>query len=198
MAERMKSITDARQGLPGLSQTAGERMERYIITQKGQPQSVLLGYKDYQGMVAAVELLHQPAALANLHRGLQQLRKGSGTTFEEMEAAVERAEANDSTDVLNAFQLAGDYLQGEGVALAAAAESTWEPVRPEPISKTIEIPEFGNIEVILTRTVGGGNKVPNVNRARTSTKESEQHSASKTTTRAAKRTAGSAILKAKG
>jgi PHD/YefM family antitoxin component YafN of YafNO toxin-antitoxin module len=177
MAERMKSITDARQGLPGLSQTAGERMERYIITQKGQPQSVLLGYKDYQGMVAAVELLHQPAALANLHRGLQQLRKGLGTTFEEMEAAVERAEANDSTDVLDAL---------------------WEPVRPEPISKTIEIPEFGNIEVILTRTVGGGNKVPNANRARTSAKGSEQHSASKTTTRAAKTAAGSAILKAKG
>lgn len=135
MAEQVKSITDALQGLPGLSSSADERMERYIITQEGQPQSVLLGYKDYLGMLAAVELLHQPAALANLHRGLQQLQEGEGLTFDEMEAAIERAEANEPAQVIL-----------------------------EPISQTIEIPEVGNVEVIFTRaTIGGRNKMPEGN-----------------------------------
>lgn len=127
MAEHTKSITDARQGLPGLSHNAAERMERYIITQQGQPQSVLLGFKDYQGLVATVDLLQQPAALANLHRGLKQIREGQGMTFEEMEARLERAEAGE-----------------EGVA--------FEPVTAfDPIVRTIEVPEVGNIEVTFTR-----------------------------------------------
>jgi len=174
MAEQVKSITDARQGLPGLSHNAGKRMERYIITQQGQPQSVLLGYKDYQGMVAAVELLHQPAALANLHRGLQQLREGEGLTFEEMEAAVERTEANDIESYTQEQDVEGSLartvypLKGMEGAPAAYSEATaveagmvefsQEPVQvihAKPISKTIEIPEFGNIDTHSRRREKG-------------------------------------------
>jgi PHD/YefM family antitoxin component YafN of YafNO toxin-antitoxin module len=179
MAEQMKSITDARQGLPGLSHNAGERMERYVITQQGQPQSVLLGYRDYQGMVAAVDLLHQPATLANLHRGIQRLREGEGMTFEEMEEAVERAEAkelerhgrrervtssltnpggrlHDSNVILEETPfVSGKATTKETGVMRSALESPGT-IPPAAISTTIEIPEFGNIELILTRTVGGG------------------------------------------
>ncbi len=188
MAEQVKSITDARQGLPGLSRNAGERMERYIITQQGQPQSVLLGYKDYLGMVAAVELLHQPAALANLHRGLEQLHEGAGLTFEQMEAAVERAEANEleahgEEQDVSSFSPGADPLQGTEMMLEKA------------IRKTIEIPEFGNIEVILTRTVGRGNEVSNIDRWAASVQRAEQRGASKTRASMTHGEAGSDVLK---
>jgi prevent-host-death family protein len=80
MAEQMKSITDARQNLPGLSQSAQEHMERYIITNQGQPQSVLVGYSDYQQIKAVMELARRPEAVADIQEGLRQMRSGQRLT----------------------------------------------------------------------------------------------------------------------
>ena len=83
MPEKMKSISEARQNLPSLSQTAQKRLDRYIITHKGQPQSVLLSYKDYLGMKAAAELSRQPEIVESIRTGLRQLDAGKGLTRRE-------------------------------------------------------------------------------------------------------------------
>jgi PHD/YefM family antitoxin component YafN of YafNO toxin-antitoxin module len=83
MPEKMKSISEARQNLPSLSQTAQKRLDRYIITHKGQPQSVLLSYKDYLGMKAAAELSRQPEIVESIRTGLRQLDAGKGLTPDE-------------------------------------------------------------------------------------------------------------------
>jgi prevent-host-death family protein len=53
MAEQFTSITNARKTLPVLSQSAQGGDERYIITNQGKPQAVLIGYGEYQGIMAA-------------------------------------------------------------------------------------------------------------------------------------------------
>lgn len=75
MAEEFTSITEARKLLPRLSQTVQRGGERYIITNQGEPQAVLLGYKDYKGLLAAVELLNRPRDLRNLEEGLAQTER---------------------------------------------------------------------------------------------------------------------------
>jgi PHD/YefM family antitoxin component YafN of YafNO toxin-antitoxin module len=72
MAEQFTSITNARKTLPVLSQSAQGGDERYIITNQGKPQAVLIGYGEYQGIMAATELINRPLALASLERGLRQ------------------------------------------------------------------------------------------------------------------------------
>jgi hypothetical protein len=82
MAEQFKSITDARKALPELSRAAQRGMERCIITNQGEPQSVLLGYGEYLGLVAAAELLDRPRDLASLERGLESgIQQNSLLTF---------------------------------------------------------------------------------------------------------------------
>lgn len=76
MPEQHTSISEARKNLPKLSQAAKTRMDRYIITHQGQPQSVLLGYKEYQGMKAALELLHRPEIMADIDAGLKDFESG--------------------------------------------------------------------------------------------------------------------------
>jgi PHD/YefM family antitoxin component YafN of YafNO toxin-antitoxin module len=88
MAEQMKSITDARKNLPGLSQAAQRKMDRYVITHQGQPQSVLVGWSEYQGMKALQELMNQPEALASLRRGLSQAKAGKRLTSEQVLAQL--------------------------------------------------------------------------------------------------------------
>ena len=104
MAEHVKSITDVRKSLPKFSRSATERMERYIITQHGEPQSVLLGYKEYKGLLAAAELLREPNTLKKVHKGIEEIREGRGLTFDEMEAAIEKAESRKA-----ASELAGKF-----------------------------------------------------------------------------------------
>jgi prevent-host-death family protein len=84
MAEQIRSITDARQNLTGLSQSAQQDMERYVITNQGRPQSVLVGYEDYRGMQAATELAHRPDAVESIRRGMEQLSRGERLTPAQM------------------------------------------------------------------------------------------------------------------
>lgn len=76
MSEKLKSVSEARRTLPSLSKSAQDKMDRYIITQQGQPQSVLLGYRDYQALKHSVNLLRRgrDAARAYLDRARQLAR----------------------------------------------------------------------------------------------------------------------------
>lgn len=89
MAEKHMPVSEARQQLPGLCKQAGSRMTRYIITQHGQPQAVMLGYKDYLSMKAAVELLQRPELVADIETGLAQLRRGERLSQEEAERRLQ-------------------------------------------------------------------------------------------------------------
>lgn len=88
MAERLTPISKARAALTRLSRAAQKRLDRYVITQQGQPQSVLLGYEEYRGMQAAVELLQRPQVIANINAGLKDLENGKRLTPDEMKKRV--------------------------------------------------------------------------------------------------------------
>ena len=88
MPEEVKSISEARQTLSALSKSARTRMNRYIITQNGKPQSVLLGYKDYQGLMFAAELLGRPDVVESIKGGLSDLKRGRRISAEDMEKRV--------------------------------------------------------------------------------------------------------------
>lgn len=90
MAEQLKSITDARRSLREISNAAQTRMDRYIITNQGQPQSVLLGYREYQSLKATAELMARPEEQARLEKGLEQLNRGRRLTFDELKSSVQR------------------------------------------------------------------------------------------------------------
>jgi PHD/YefM family antitoxin component YafN of YafNO toxin-antitoxin module len=84
MPERVKSITEVSRSLTALSQSARTQMKRYVITDQGEPQSVLLGYKDYQGLKMAAELLHRPDVVESIKSGLDDLKNGNRISGDEM------------------------------------------------------------------------------------------------------------------
>jgi PHD/YefM family antitoxin component YafN of YafNO toxin-antitoxin module len=91
MAEQFKSITELRKDLPTLSQTVQGGADRFVITNQGKPQAVLLGYGEYKGLLAAAELLHRPKELADLEEGLAQTEKLS---FEQLKENLHRRKAS--------------------------------------------------------------------------------------------------------
>jgi len=91
MPERLTPISKARAKLPRLSRSAQKSLDRYIITLQGQPQSVLVGYDEYQSMKAAVELMQRPDVVADIKAGLKELDEGQGVPLSEMKARVREA-----------------------------------------------------------------------------------------------------------
>ena len=108
MPEQQTSISDARQNLPTLSQTAEARLNRYVITLQGKPQSVLLGYKDYQGLKAAADLLGKPQVVEDLTTGLKEIESGQRLTLAEVKKhlndQIPRASAIDDPDCPTGWQ----------------------------------------------------------------------------------------------
>jgi len=102
MPERLTPISKARANLPRLSQTAQKRLDRYIITLQGQPQSVLIGYDEYRGMKAAVELMQRPDIVEDIKAGLKELDEGKGVPLSEMKARVHEARRARETSMLAA------------------------------------------------------------------------------------------------
>ncbi len=102
MPERLTSISNARANLPQLSQSAQKRLDRYIITLQGQPQSVLIGYDEYRSMKAAVELMQRPDVVEDIRAGLKQLDEGKGVPLSEMKARVLQASRAKETSRLAA------------------------------------------------------------------------------------------------
>jgi prevent-host-death family protein len=86
-SEVVKTISEARQTLPKLSETAQRQMERYLITNQGKPQSVVIGYDDYRQMSASFEFIQRPDELQKIAEGLQQVREGKTMTFAELKTA---------------------------------------------------------------------------------------------------------------
>jgi PHD/YefM family antitoxin component YafN of YafNO toxin-antitoxin module len=118
MAEQFRSITEARKELPSLTQAVQGNADQFVITNQGKPQAVLLGYREYKGLLAAVELLNRPKDLANLRKGLAQTQLLS---FEEVRENLRRRRA----------------VQGEAkpsIAVAAAVEAP----REESVNQTLD------------------------------------------------------------
>ena len=81
MSEQEAPITEAGRKLPDLSKAAQNRKHRYIIMDERGPESVLLGYKDYRGLVAATNLMQSPKALRHRDR-VGATSDGRGTFLE--------------------------------------------------------------------------------------------------------------------
>jgi PHD/YefM family antitoxin component YafN of YafNO toxin-antitoxin module len=77
MAEEMKSVSQARAALPSLSKEAFISMKRFIITQRGEPQAVIIGYPEYRSFLAGMRLFQEPKAVPALDERLARASEES-------------------------------------------------------------------------------------------------------------------------
>jgi prevent-host-death family protein len=143
MAEQFRSITETRKELPSLSQTVQGGGDRYVITNQGKPQAVLIGYSEYKGLLAAAELLNRPKELAHLEEGLAQTQRigfeelkenlrnkraaqGEATppTTEEQTAAAPLGAIDKKLDQIKGYLERIIELSAEGVPVALVDEES--------------------------------------------------------------------------
>ena len=82
--DRTLSVTSARQQLLKLTKSVRRRMDRIVLTNKGEAEAVLLSVGEYNSLKAAAELAMHPEVGRATVLGFEQIRKGEGKTLEEV------------------------------------------------------------------------------------------------------------------
>ena len=77
-------VSEARQSLPGLIARMRKLMERVIITRKGKPEAVLMGFEEYESWIETLELMSRPETMKGIREGLADLKAGRTRSFEEV------------------------------------------------------------------------------------------------------------------
>ncbi len=155
MPEQMKSISEARQNLPGLSQTAQKSMNRYIITHQGHPQSVLLGYDEYQGMKVAAQLLHRPEMVESIRTGLKELEAGNRLSADEVRNRLQDRARSSETSKLATELADKSGVDRETIATVMATFVSKLMADFSTVGK-VSIPGVGTITVAGNATEAAG------------------------------------------
>jgi prevent-host-death family protein len=90
---RHLSVSAARAELPKLVGSG----ERVVITRNGQPMAVLMAVDDYRVLRATQELARDPAAVARVHRGYEQVQRGDDSDFHGFDESANRPKERPAT-----------------------------------------------------------------------------------------------------
>ena len=81
--EKTVSITAARSQLLKLTKLVARRMDRFVLTNKGEAEAVLVSVSEYKSLRAAAELLARPDVLAATRKGFEQILAGKGVPLDQ-------------------------------------------------------------------------------------------------------------------
>ena len=70
------SLKELRPELPQVIDRVDRKLDRFVITKRGRPIAVLLGADDYESLMETLDILADPKAMAGLHKGEADIRKG--------------------------------------------------------------------------------------------------------------------------
>ena len=78
------SLSEARQTLPKLITRTSRLMDRVVITRKGKPEAVIMGFEEFECWVETLELMRNPETVRGIREGLKDLAAGRFQSFEEV------------------------------------------------------------------------------------------------------------------
>ena len=84
MATRTLPLSEVRANLSSVVRDADQLFERTIITQKGKPAAVVIGYAEFESWQETLEILGDPALMADLRQADEDLLAGNTHTYEEV------------------------------------------------------------------------------------------------------------------
>jgi prevent-host-death family protein len=81
--DRTLSVTSARQQLLKLTKDVRRRMDRVVLTNKGEAAAILMSVGEYKSLMAAAELAMRPDILKATREGFERIQRGEGISLDE-------------------------------------------------------------------------------------------------------------------
>ena len=82
------SLKELRPELPQVIERVDRKLDRFIITKRGRPVAVLLGADDYESLMETLDILADPKAMAGLHKGESDIRKGRTRSWADVKKSL--------------------------------------------------------------------------------------------------------------
>lgn len=83
VADEFYGIREARQNFAEMVRRAHGLLQRFVITNRGKPEAVLIGIEDYQEMMEIIEELSNPALAARVAEERASCAATGGIAFED-------------------------------------------------------------------------------------------------------------------
>jgi prevent-host-death family protein len=81
--DKTLSVTSARQQLLKLTKDVRRRMDRVVLTNKGEATAILMSVGEYKSLKAAAELAARPDILKATQEGFERIQRGEGIRLED-------------------------------------------------------------------------------------------------------------------
>lgn len=82
--ERFIPVSQARQTLPELVGRTRKLLDRVIITRKGKPEAVIIGFEEYESWLETLEMMARSETVRSIREELADLKAGRSRSFEQV------------------------------------------------------------------------------------------------------------------
>lgn len=91
--DMMKTITlkALRPGLPKVADSVERKLDRYIVTRRGQPVMMVISPEDYEAMLETIEILSDKTAAKRIRKSLKEARAGQTVSLDAVRRRLEGA-----------------------------------------------------------------------------------------------------------
>jgi antitoxin YefM len=89
----VKTITlkALRPDLPRVVDSIDSKLDRYIVTRRGQPVMMLISPEDYEGLLETIEVLSDKSAAKRIRKSWKEARAGKTVSLEKLRRRLEGA-----------------------------------------------------------------------------------------------------------
>lgn len=84
MSTEVLTVSNLRNQLLHIIKDLERAPDRYVITRKGEPRAILLNYKEFESLLATLEILSDPEMIKGIEEGRKDVKKGRVYSFEEV------------------------------------------------------------------------------------------------------------------
>jgi antitoxin YefM len=88
---RTITLKALRPELPRVADAIESRLDRYVVTRRGQPVMMLISPEDYEGLLETIEILSDKGAAKRIRKAWKEARAGKTISLAALRKRLERA-----------------------------------------------------------------------------------------------------------
>ena len=82
------SLKELRPTLPKVVDRIDGKLDRYVVTKRGQPIVVMLSIDDYESLMETLDILADPHAMSGIRKGEADIRKRRTRSWQEIKGSL--------------------------------------------------------------------------------------------------------------
>ncbi|MEW6097530.1 MAG: type II toxin-antitoxin system Phd/YefM family antitoxin [bacterium] len=84
------SLKKLRPELPKVIKDIDTKLDRYIITRRGEPVAIMMSPEDYEGILETIDILSNKEVVKRIKKAKQEIKEGNTISLEDLRCKIEK------------------------------------------------------------------------------------------------------------